>query len=60
MMNDEQFEQARRMFWKWFSVEIDALDMQEVRELLVLLPIWMTALHYHYQTGKIYGDGLED
>jgi len=54
-MDENQYEQVRARFWHWTKIDLNTLDIDEVRELLVLLPLLMTALHHYYQTQRIYG-----
>lgn len=54
-MDEATYQQVRARFWDWTNIELNALDMDEVRELLTWLPALMLALHHYYGTQRIYG-----
>lgn len=58
-MDDATYERIRARFWHWTKIDLNALDIDEARELLTFLPMLMMALHQRYQTRAIYGKDID-
>jgi GTPase SAR1 family protein len=60
MLSEEQFEAIRNLFFNVTNLDIHCLEVDEIRNLLELLPLVLVALHHENDLTIVYEADSED